>query len=98
MDTTWKILIYNTRTGRERKASGVMSRQMGSCSWGHGMEILLPPVSGTFNERGGRATIDLVLGSTWVQEIKFYCWIREDLDHQSDDLPNATVILTGRDM
>lgn len=58
------------------------------------MELLLPPGSVTFDERGGQTTIDLAFGTPWVQQRKIFCGVREDLDHQSDHFPVATAIMT----
>jgi exonuclease III len=60
----------------------------------HHMELLLPPGSVTFDERGGATTIDLAFGTPWIQERKSYCGVPNDLDHQSDHLPIATTIMT----
>jgi len=64
----------------------------------HQMELLLPPGSKTFDDRGGVATIDLAFGTPWVQDRLVFCGVREDLDHQSDHLPIVTTIMTEVEM
>jgi Endonuclease-reverse transcriptase len=58
------------------------------------MELLLPPGSITFDERGRQTTIDLIFGILWVQQRRIFCEVRKDLDHQSDHLPVVTTIMT----
>jgi YD repeat-containing protein len=57
------------------------------------MELLLSPGSITYDGWWGQAMIDLAFGTSWAQERKVFCGVREDLDHQSDHLPVATTVM-----